>query len=389
MIPFIAFLVSLIPICLLIWCFIVLVHHPLKRRYRVREFVRILGLALSQKGNLADGLDFISQYSSSKLDKLAIRFSDWMGSTPNPSEFLFPNGRGWGAFPRSLIGIMKSCFGRIPDVKLLKILETYLANGWGPDGIYAHFKQVTFVPVFIILVQSFIVFNGLSLFITPKLVALLDDSAGSFSPSTLSWSTRAIFFSASHAQIYLIMNIFLFSCVSVFFSYYLFRGLFHVRFEGLARLIESVAEKVIPIRSQLVERDFAIVFSVCMDAGLPESEALVLACDSMDRPSWRRRKLLAMKDLSEGRGIAMALQKVVKDKALEWRMVNSLRSGNGADLLSSILIWSDVLNQKARAIINMIFDLSFSIFVLVVGAMTGVVFYAIFDVLILLSTQIY
>lgn len=389
MIPFIAFLVSLIPIGILIWVFVLLVHHPLKRRYRVREFVRILRFALSQKGNLVDGSAFISQHSDSKFDKLAIRFSDWMVSSSNPSEFLFPIGHGWGAFPRSLIGILKSCFGRIPDAKLLKILETYTANGWGPDGIYAHFKQVTFIPIFIIFIQSFVVFNGLIIFIVPKIVSILDDTLENAPMASLSWPTQALFAVAGHDRLYLFINIFLLVCITIFCSYYLFRGLFQVRFERLARFMESVAERVVPMRRQLIERDFAVVFSICLDAGLPESEALVLACDAMDRPSWRQRKLRAMKDLSDGRGIGTALNKVVQDKALEWRMVNSLHSGGGADLLDSIMIWSRVLNQKARAVISTVFDISFSIFVLVVGTMTGVVFYAIFDILIFLSTQIY
>jgi type II secretory pathway component PulF len=102
---------------------------------------------------------------------------------------------------------------------------------------------------------------------------------------------------------------------------------------------------VLPWRRKRLQRDFATMLAVLLDAGVPEPEALGLAANCTANEVFRRRAERAKAGLREGLKLTEAIARVDDTGEFRWRLANALQSGKG--FLQAITGWNESLDAHA------------------------------------------
>lgn len=364
------------------------INGPLLRRKNIMEFVGNLRLASTQGTSLIDGLASICASGDRELNTYTVRFYNQLKSKQNPSEIFLNSSRGWGMLPASMAGLLASAWGKISDEKLIHLLHGQAVGSWSVFSSRYHRKHINFLPVFLLGggVVFFSVFFGA--FMLPKFIEILGlfsgvDELGSSNMLLLTPYSRIFLdfqYGDSNGKIILTL-IFVIGSI-VFILYMLARNIVHVIAEPVARYFENCADWLVPLRHAVAERDFILILAACLDSGLDEMESIETACNSMNNPQWKSKKDRMLNAMHDGTGLCDALDKILKDRSLKWRVRNLLQTGSVGNMTASLEPWAQMVSQKAAAFISAVLDATLVFMILVMGFIIGSFSWVIFDILV-------
>lgn len=363
------------------------INGPLLRRKNIMEFVGNLRLASTQSPSLFEGLASICSSGDREINSYTVRFYNQLKSNLHPRDILHKSSRGWGVLPASMAGLLASAWGKISDEKLVNLLHGQAVGSWSAFSSRYHRKHINFLPVFMLGSGLALFSITFAVFTMPKFIEILGELAqGSESPGNpmllLTPYSRAFLdfqYGHSNVKIFLILMIVM---LCIFCTLYMLaRNILHVIAEPVSRFFEQCADRIIPLRHAVIEKDFIMVLAACLDSGLNEKESIETACDSMNNKLWKNNKNRMLKAMADGTGLCDALDKVLRDRSLKWRMRNLLLSGSDRNLAVSLEPWAEMVSQKAAAFISVALDLTLVILILMVGFFIGSFSWVIFDIL--------
>jgi type II secretory pathway component PulF len=101
----------------------------------------------------------------------------------------------------------------------------------------------------------------------------------------------------------------------------------------------------LPWRRKRLYRDFSMMLSWLLDAGIFEEQAILLAAMSTDNPLFLRRSQAAVDRLRAGDPLATALKAIDRSGEFAWRLANAIRAGHGFE--RALAGWHESLDARA------------------------------------------
>jgi type II secretory pathway component PulF len=101
----------------------------------------------------------------------------------------------------------------------------------------------------------------------------------------------------------------------------------------------------LPWRRHRMQRDFASMLALLLDAGVPESKAVLTAGESANNSIFMARVRSAADRLSNGMTLPEALRKMDGQRELEWRLSNAAKGTQG--FVAALRGWFEGLDAKA------------------------------------------
>ena len=110
----------------------------------------------------------------------------------------------------------------------------------------------------------------------------------------------------------------------------------------------SIIDRVqwsLPWRRKRMQRDFATMLALLLDAGLPEQRALLLASEASNNSLFIHRARLAAEQISAGTKLTDAIQELDGSGEFHWRLTNALHGRDG--FVAALRGWFEALDAKA------------------------------------------
>jgi type II secretory pathway component PulF len=198
---------------------------------------------------------------------------------------------------------------------------------------------LNYVVVFAVVVVPGVFFflPMLSIFVWPKLKAVLEDMGSTPPPFTVMvFENPGI---ATIAQL-----VFMAVLVAFALSYVLgprFRDITGTVFGGLPDRFSLM----LPWRRHRTHRDFTAVLAILLDAGVQEEQAVQLAAKASANEVFIDRAERVVKHLRQGMALPDALKSIETSPEFHWRWTNALRAGK--DFFSALRGWHETLETRA------------------------------------------
>ena len=353
------------------------VNGPLLRRRNIMEFIGNLRLAMKQRKSLADGLGSICACGDREINIHTRRFYNLLKSGQHPRDFFRKSIGGWGMLPASMVGLLVSAWGKISDEDLVRLLYDQAVRSWSLFSPRYHRKHINIIPLLILSIICF----SLIVFSIQNLKNIFDDIVGN--TAVLTPYSQALL-RLLNADTYLAVNLVfvpVFGSV-LFILYMMARNILHVVAEPFARFFEVCADRLIPFRRSVNEKNFIMVFAVCLDSGLDEKDAIEIAGDSMNNKIWNNKKIRCLDAMNNGEGLCGALGCILDDQSLKWRLENILSTESAESLSVSLEPWAELVSQKAAAFISASMDVCLVVLILLMGFFIGSFSWLVFDILL-------
>ncbi len=136
----------------------------------------------------------------------------------------------------------------------------------------------------------------------------------------------------------------------------------------------------LPWRRKQMQRDFASVLGVLLDADVPEERAVALAAAATANTIFKKRATRALTDLRAGRKLPEAMRRLDDDGEFHWRLTNASRSTSG--FRAALNGWIEALDAKAFQQQQAAAQAITTALVLVNGALVGSLVVGTFQALI-------
>jgi len=101
----------------------------------------------------------------------------------------------------------------------------------------------------------------------------------------------------------------------------------------------------LPWRRKRMQRDFAALLGILLDAAVPEERAVLLAAEATANVCFKRRAARALADLRAGFKLPEALRRLDETGEFHWRLNNASRSPNG--FRAALNGWLEALDARA------------------------------------------
>ena len=136
----------------------------------------------------------------------------------------------------------------------------------------------------------------------------------------------------------------------------------------------------LPWRRKQMQRDFASMLGVLLDANVPEEHAVALAAAATANVIFKKRATRALTDLRAGRKLPEAMRRLDDDGEFHWRLTNASRSTSG--FRAALNGWIEALDAKAFQQQQAAAQVITTAFVLVNGTLVGSLVVGTFQALI-------
>jgi type II secretory pathway component PulF len=116
----------------------------------------------------------------------------------------------------------------------------------------------------------------------------------------------------------------------------------------LARMLPFSWDRLaasVPWHRHRMQRDFSTILAVGLDAGLPESRAVMLAGEGTANEVFRARAVAAVQDLQRGLKLPEALARMDESGGFRWRLANAAFGRGG--FLPALAGWQEALDARA------------------------------------------
>jgi type II secretory pathway component PulF len=102
---------------------------------------------------------------------------------------------------------------------------------------------------------------------------------------------------------------------------------------------------LLPWRRKRIQRDFATMLALLLDAGLPEQRAVLLAAESADNLLFKKRAQRVAEQISSGVKLTEAVRALDGSGEFHWRLTNAKHSSQG--FIAALRGWFESLDAKA------------------------------------------
>jgi type II secretory pathway component PulF len=101
----------------------------------------------------------------------------------------------------------------------------------------------------------------------------------------------------------------------------------------------------LPWRRKRMQRDFATMLALLLDAGVPEGRALKISAEATNNSLFIRRARAAVYELARGVKLPEAVRALDGHRELEWRLTNAAHNSSG--FVAALRGWFEALDAKA------------------------------------------
>jgi type II secretory pathway component PulF len=324
------FLFTVVPLIGLAWLIYYLLSLPMRRQERARFFLDLVATALregrpieqtiidiSNTGDTSPGLRFhlISAY----LER-GLRLGEALEKVP---RFLPPQ-----------VTAMFRAGEAMGDIRKVLPVCDYLVKDAQSNvrGAISYLVVVAFglSPI------SLIVLNTLAVLVLPKFnetAISMDVSSRSFTflKGTIGWLMLA---------------------QAILFALLLIGVIFYIGGPRFVRWVQFATGPVadwlawrVPWKRRRMQRNFSMILAIMLDNGVPESDALRLAGESVTNEIFRERIARAQKSLAAGAKLTEAVASLDDTGEFRWRLTNAIHAHGG--FLRALTGWHESLDAKA------------------------------------------
>ncbi|MSU22073.1 MAG: hypothetical protein EXS30_11845 [Pedosphaera sp.] len=321
-----------IPVYAFFYLVYFLIGLPLRRQERARFFLDLIETGVRQGRGIEETVTSISQ---SRDETLGVRFHLLANYLTSGWQFIPAVEKVAGLLPPQMVAMLK-VGEEIGDLKrVLPACRTLLKDGGSKIQSSYHYLIVL---AFVLIPVTPAMFWMMTVFVVPKLNQLFADllEVGPVPFPALFHGATAI------AQIQL----------AVALVFYI-GAIFYV---GGPRMVSWLQAGLsipnldslfywVPWRRKRMQRDFAAMLAVLLDAEVPEDRAVLLAaeCTSNQVIIGRARRIAS--SLREGIKLTEALEKMDDSGEFRWRLANAVRGGR--NFFDALTGWLESLDARA------------------------------------------
>ena len=142
---------------------------------------------------------------------------------------------------------------------------------------------------------------------------------------------------------------------------------------------------LLPWRRKRMQRDFSTMFSLLLDAGVPEARALRLGAECTANAGFLQRADRAATDLQQGAKLPEAARRLDDAGEFAWRLRNA--AAPGGSFIAALEGWHEALAAKAFQQQQTASQLITTGFVLLNGLMVGLVALGLFRLLLVIMDE--
>jgi type II secretory pathway component PulF len=141
----------------------------------------------------------------------------------------------------------------------------------------------------------------------------------------------------------------------------------------------------LPWRRRRMQRDFSVMLSLALDAGVPEAKAVRLAAESTANSLFIARAERAIEDLRQGLKLTEAVRWLDDAGEFRWRLRNAVQPHRG--FFAALAGWHEALEAKAFQQEQTASQLITTGFVCLNGAMVSLVTVGVFHILLAIMEE--
>lgn len=354
------------PLAVVVWLASFLVSLPLRRQERARFFLDLLELGLKEGRSPEQSLVAVSR---SRDTSMGVRFHLIAAHVETGLRLGQALDRVPGFLPPRINAMLKAGED-VGDVsKVLPACRQLLKDG---SSQARGAMNYVIVLVFVLTPAAPAVFLALSVFVFPKFLAILADMEVPAPPFT----TFVIAHSAQFASIMTALALALYLAALLYL--------------GGPRLAAWLKWRVLPVADWLacrlpwqrkrMQRDFAALLGILLDAQVPEERAVALAASGTANTLFQDRAMAVGADLRAGVKLPEAMRRLDDNGEFRWRLTNASHSSGG--FRSALQGWLEVLDARAFQQQQAAAHLITTTLVLVNGVLVGLVVVGVFEALL-------
>lgn len=324
------FLITVVPLTGLAWLIYYLLSLPMRRQERARFFLDLVATALRQGRSIEQTIIDISNTCDRSP---GLRFHLVAAYLERGLRL----GEALEKVPRLLppqVAAMLRAGEAMGDIRKVLPVCDYLVKDAQSNvrGAVSYLVVVAFA----LSPCSLIVLNTLAVFVLPKFNETIQYMQGG--------SPFFTFLEGSIGWMMLVQAI-LFALLLVAVVFYIGgpRLVRWIQFPS-APLVDWLAWRV-PWKRRRMQRNFSMILAIMLDNGIPESDALRLAGESVVNEIFRRRIAKAQNNLAAGAKLTEAVASLDDSGEFRWRLTNAVHAHGG--FLRALTGWHESLDAKA------------------------------------------
>jgi type II secretory pathway component PulF len=322
---------ALIPLYAVAYLVYYLIGLPLRRQERARLFLDLASTGLAQGRSIEQTVVAISHTRDSTLGVRFHLLAAYLESGWNLVPALEKVG---GLLPPQLVAMLKVGQEIGDPRRVLPACRVLLRDGASQvQSAYNYFVVLAFVLIPAIPA----LFWTMSVYVLPRYRAIFADLLETGALPVMPFAVAALL---SKIQIVLAL---LFYVGAVF--YIGGPRLFDWLRAGLSvPTLDGMVFRV-PWRRKRMQRDFAAMLAVLLDAGVPEPRAVSLAAASTANAVFARRAERIVSQLRQGTSLTEAITALDDSGEFRWRLTNALHAGR--NFLTALEGWLESLDARA------------------------------------------
>jgi type II secretory pathway component PulF len=307
-----------------------LVSLPLRRRERARLFLDVLELGIEDGQTPERAVMAAAQSNDPILGKRFASLASHLESGTSLKDAL-------GRTPRFLppqVSAMLTVGAELGDVRrVLPACRQTLRDALSQTrGALNYLAILTFIILPVLPVVSIM----LSVFVLPKFEQIADDMGAGI--PLFSQAVFGLRYGFVWAQIAVM------SCFQLIMFCYIAGPRMRGGSSGFSFFIDRMLW-LLPWRQKRIQRDFATMLALLLDAGVPEHRALLLAAESSNNSLFIRRAQAAAERISVGTKLTEAVRALDDSGEFQWRLANAAQGQGG--FLTALRGWFEALDAKA------------------------------------------
>ncbi len=324
------FLLWLAPLAIIVPVTYYLVSLPLRRQERARFFLDLLELGLKDGRTPEQTIVAVSQSRDSSMGARFHLLAAYLESGLRLSQAL-------DKVPRLLppqINAMLKTGEEIGDAfKVLPACRQLLSDSFSQTRGAMNYLVLVFLALTPLAPAIFLV---LATFVFPRFLLILREMDVTPPAFTVYVISRANVLASAMSAAALLVYV---------------AGIFYVggprltgRLQSILPICDWLAERL-PWRRKRMQRDFAAMLGILLDAGVPEGRAVTLAAASAANSHFERRAERVVADLRVGAKLPEAMRRLDDTGEFRWRLTNASHSASG--FRAALNGWLEALDAKA------------------------------------------
>jgi type II secretory pathway component PulF len=328
---FTAIVAGLVPLYAFFYLVYLVVGLPLRRQERARMFLDLVETGLAQGRSIEDTVVSVAR---SRDTSIGVRFH--LLAAYLESGWTLPSAlqKAAGLLPPQMIAMIKVGQEIGQPQRILPACRTLLNDA--TSHIQSAYNYLV-VLAFVLLPFIPALLWMMTVFVLPKFQMIFADMTEGAPLPNYSFHWAAVL---SQVQIVLSLGFYLGAIVYLGgprLLSWIGAGLLLTRLDGFLYRI--------PWRRKRIQRDFAAMLGVLLDAGVKEDRAVTLAAESTANQAFIRRADRVVAALGQGTKLPEALGFIDPTGEFHWRLTNALRSGK--NFFAALAGWLESLDADA------------------------------------------